>query len=90
MTCLVTNTATTHTLHDYSRLFFCSLLWDLIKENLDPAELAANDFGKRSVGSEDTSHVVSQSTKTLSPATLSRTSLSVVGGWFLMHLKLVM
>lgn len=57
----------------------CSLLWDLIRENLDPAELAANDFGERSAGSEDASHVVRQSTKTLSPATLSLTASLMLG-----------
>lgn len=46
---------------------FCSSLWNLIRENLEPAELAANDFGKRSAGSEDSSHVVREGTETLSP-----------------------
>lgn len=55
----------------------------------NPAELAANDFGKRSAGSGDASHVVRQSTKTLSPATLSLASLSDVRDWFLMHSKMV-
>ena len=39
---------------------------DLIKENLDPTELAANDFGKRYAGNQDTYHEGKQRTKTLS------------------------
>lgn len=37
---------------------FCCSPLDPIRENLGPGELAANDFDKRSAGSEDTSHVV--------------------------------
>lgn len=65
-----------------------SLLWELIKENLDPPELAANDFGEGVSGSERASHVVSQNTKGLSPATLSLTSCSNVGDCFQMHSEL--
>lgn len=70
-TCSVSKTANRHCLHYYSPAELTgtngSLLWGRVKESGGSAELAANDFGKRSAGSEDPSHVVRQRAQTLLP-----------------------